>query len=143
MPRASLPRAVRLNLEKPNDLQRKGSAMRTVTFTLASFTLIAALVFSSGCATGSSNRVDRSSLDDAGPITADTVTLVVHGMGCPLCANNVDKQLLAVPGVSDVRIDLGDGTVLVTLDEHNRPTRSQLARAVDDSGFTLVSIQAD
>lgn len=117
--------------------------MRTMTLTIASFALITALAFASGCATGSSNRVDRSSLDDAGPITADTVTLVVHGMGCPLCANNVDKQLLTVPGVRDVQIDLGDGTVLVSLDEQNRPTRSQLARAVDDSGFTLVSIQAD
>lgn len=78
--------------------------------------------------------------DQTTPIETSTATLVVHGMGCPLCANNVDKQLLTVPGVTDVNINLGNGEVKVHLAPANRPSRQQLARAVDQSGFTLVSI---
>lgn len=74
------------------------------------------------------------------PIETSTATLVVHGMSCPLCANNVDKQLLRVEGVQDVIIDMGDGTVRVTFTEDKRPSRAQLARAIDQTGFTLVRI---
>jgi copper chaperone CopZ len=74
------------------------------------------------------------------PIEASTATLVVHGMSCPLCANNVDKQLLRVPGVQTVEIDMGDGTVRVQLADEPRPSKADLARAVEQTGFTLVSI---
>lgn len=116
--------------------------MRTFIYTVLTIALLSASAMNAGCATGSSARsshIDRAALADQGPIESSSATLVVHGMGCPLCANNVDKQLLAVPGVTDVRIDLGDGSVKVMLAETNRPTMAQLVKAVDDSGFTLVS----
>jgi len=70
-------------------------------------------------------------------IHGPSATLVVFGMSCPLCANNVDKQLLAVHGVKDVKVDMGTGHVRVGLDPAAGVTRQQLAAAVDRSGFTL------
>lgn len=78
--------------------------------------------------------------DDA-PISGDRAVLIVHGMSCPLCANNVDKTLAAVPGVTSVMVDMGSGRATVTLDGKTQVTRSQLAKAVDKSGFSLKSIE--
>ena len=72
--------------------------------------------------------------------SSHTATLLVHGMGCPQCANNVDRQLLKVPGVESVKVDMGTGNVTVDLSPSNPPTREQLAKAIDETGFTLVSI---
>jgi copper chaperone CopZ len=67
--------------------------------------------------------------------------LYVKGMSCPLCAHNIDRQLLKVPGVKKVTVDLGTGEVQATLAADNPPNRDQLARAVKQSGFTLDRIE--
>ena len=107
-------------------------------YTLLSLVVVA--LCAAGC---QSNRAV-----DAGPAPATAAsasgtsmaTLIVHGMGCPLCANNIDKQLLAIPGVERVNVDLGSGAVQVTMGGTNRPTSEQLAAAVQQSGYTLVRI---
>ena len=78
---------------------------------------------------------------DHAPISGTQAVLVVHGMSCPLCANNVDKTLAAVPGVTSVMVDMGSGRATVTLDGKTQVTRGQLAKAVDKSGFSLKSIE--
>jgi len=83
---------------------------------------------------------DASFKTDKRPIDASTAVLTVNGLGCPLCANNVDEKLSAVAGVRDVQVDLGTGTVTVALAETLRPSRADLARAVEDSGFTLTAL---
>ena len=70
-----------------------------------------------------------------------TAIVWVNGMGCPLCATNVDQQLRRVPGVTSVAINLGTGMVTVGVDAAQPPAESALAQAVRDSGFTLVGIQ--
>jgi copper chaperone len=87
---------------------------------------------------GASGAASAMASEEA--IAADTVMLTVHGMGCPLCANNVDKQLKDLPGVRDVDVDMGSGRVTVHLADENRPSQAQLARAIRQSGFTLVRI---
>jgi copper chaperone CopZ len=82
-----------------------------------------------------------TSLIDDQPIKASIATLVVHGMGCPQCSSNVDKQLLAVPGVQKVQINLGTGEVDVRLVADQQPTGNQLAAAIKKSGYTLVRIE--
>lgn len=67
--------------------------------------------------------------------------LHVRGMSCPLCANNIDKQLLRVPGVEKVAVNLGNGEVHVRLAASPRPTAEQLTRAIERSGFTLARIE--
>ncbi len=75
------------------------------------------------------------------PISAASATLWVKGLSCPLCANNIDKQLKRVSGVDNVRVDLGEGKVNVKLADAGRPTRRELAKAVEQSGFTLDRIE--
>ncbi len=100
------------------------------------------LFSATGCETTQRAERETASMDDShGAIESSTVTMVVHGMGCPLCANNVDRQLKAMEGVRDASIDLGSGEVKVQLADENRPTRAQLARAIQDSGFTLIRIE--
>jgi len=94
----------------------------------------------SGCA-GTSQPAPAASVDAAAPLTGSSATLIVHGMSCPLCANNVDKLLMTVPGVESVRVDMGTGEVKVALAPSARVTKAQLAKAVDDSGFTLTEVR--
>jgi len=72
---------------------------------------------------------------------SNTATLVVHGMGCPQCASNVDRQLLKVPGVENVKVDMGTGRVVVDYSTTNPPSREQLTKAIEETGFTLVKIE--
>lgn len=75
------------------------------------------------------------------PIAADSATLMVNGLSCPLCASNIDEQLARVPGVESVRVDLSNGRVQIALRDP-RPSPRALADAVENSGFTLVRIEA-
>src|SRR5690606_15582329 len=88
-------------------------------------------------ATAAASAPSPSSASDA---DSSTAVIWVNGMGCPLCANNVDEQLAAVPGVESVRINLGTGQVFARLSPSSPPTEQQLATAVNRTGFTLVRI---
>lgn len=113
----------------------------------------ACALITSGCSTGGgaeyeenavihqSNPDDLAALKSKEPIAAPSVLLYVNGLGCPLCATNVDVQLKRVRGVDDAVVDLGAGTVLVTLKDENRPSPHRLNNAVADAGFTLVKLE--
>lgn len=76
------------------------------------------------------------------PPTGQVVTIYATGLSCPLCASNVDIQLKRVAGVKSTQIDLGSGAIIVELDQSKpRPANEQLAEAVRDGGFTVVSVQ--
>jgi copper chaperone CopZ len=79
--------------------------------------------------------------DDPNPLTGSSAVLWVHGMSCPLCANNIDKQLARVPGVTRANVDLGAGRVEVFLAPDKKPSKQQLSRAVELSGCTLTKIE--
>jgi len=85
--------------------------------------------------------VSKSATISDRPVTPPTATLLVHGLSCPQCASNVDKQLLAVKGVEQVNVNLGTGQVVVQVSPDQPPTGSQLAAAVKKSGYTLVRIE--
>jgi copper chaperone CopZ len=107
----------------------------------------AALSLLGGCASTSQTDTTSATTDhasDGRPIEADSAVLIVNGLSCPLCATNVDKQLLAIPGVSDVRVDLGSGEVTLAFSPlMPHPSRADLRRAVADSGYTLVDIRTN
>jgi copper chaperone CopZ len=69
-------------------------------------------------------------------------TLVVKGLSCPLCASNLDKRLLKLPGVQSAVIDLGTGTVHMKVVEGASPTDAELAKAVEAAGFSLDRVEA-
>lgn len=105
--------------------------MRKTLATLA----IAMITF--GCATTpppSSDTPDTVFYDVA------AVTLTVHGLSCPLCANNLDGQLMRIDGITSAEIDLDTGAIAVQFAEGAAVTRSQISRAVTDAGFTLRDI---
>ncbi len=70
-----------------------------------------------------------------------TATLMVKGLACPFCVQNVDKQISAIAGVDDVTVDLDTGRVTVILSETNPASKGLLVKAIDDSGFTLDRIE--
>ncbi|EDM49523.1 MULTISPECIES: heavy-metal-associated domain-containing protein [Marinobacter] len=65
--------------------------------------------------------------------------LGVNGLACPFCAYGIEKRLNKIDGVTEVRVDIGDSVVQVTLKEGNTLTEEQARRAVDEAGFTLRS----
>ena len=77
------------------------------------------------------------------PLKGDGAVLWVHGLSCPLCSSNIDTVLKRVEGVTSVRVDLAAGTVRLGLAGPNRPSRRDLWKAVDSSGFTLVRVDAE
>jgi copper chaperone CopZ len=74
------------------------------------------------------------------PADAKIASMRVNGLSCPLCAHNINLKLMEVPGVRGVHVNLGAGMVTVALSDAQPPTQQQIRKAVDESGFTLVSI---
>ncbi|NES30634.1 copper-transporting ATPase [Micromonospora terminaliae] len=64
-------------------------------------------------------------------------TYTVTGMTCEHCVRAVTEELSALPGVEEVRIDLGAGTATVT-SAAPLPIESVRA-AVDEAGYELAS----
>jgi len=96
--------------------------------------VVVLLLIGFGCATtptASNTLPDKVFTDVAG------ITLTVYGMSCPLCANNLDGQLMRINGVESADIDLDTGAITVMFDGATDVTQEQIGRAVRDAGFTL------
>ena len=66
---------------------------------------------------------------------AVTRTYTVSGMTCEHCVAAVTGELSTLPGVADVRVDLGSGAVIVTSEA---PLPAEAVRAaVDEAGYEL------
>ena len=76
-----------------------------------------------------------------GAVADDHIVLVAHGMACPKCVTNAELQLMKLPGVASVRIDMQHGILDMTMTGDRRPTQAEIAKAIDDAGLTLVSVQ--
>jgi copper chaperone len=61
----------------------------------------------------------------------------VAGMTCDHCARSVGKEIGKIDGVESVDIDLVNG--LVTVTSTAEVDRSEIATAVDEAGYALVS----
>ena len=65
-----------------------------------------------------------------------TATYTVTGMTCGHCVSAVTQEVSAIPGVSDVEVDLDTGRVTVASDA---PLDTSAVReAVDEAGYELV-----
>lgn len=110
--------------------------------------VLLSIVLVSSCAVVAACSSDSASSSSPAPVTAssaaplpgESATLTVQGLSCPLCASNVDKQLLKVAGIQDVSVDLGAGLVKVRFDPAQAPSEATLRKAVEDSGYTLAGI---
>ncbi|GIE33560.1 heavy metal transport/detoxification protein [Actinoplanes italicus] len=66
---------------------------------------------------------------------AVTSTFTVKGMTCSHCVQSVTQELSALPGVTDVQVDLASGGVTVASDA---PVSDEAVRAaVDEAGYEL------
>jgi copper chaperone CopZ len=64
-----------------------------------------------------------------------TATYTVTGMTCAHCVHAVTEEVTAVPGVTDVQVDLETGALTVT---SNTPVDDEaVAAAVDEAGYAL------
>jgi copper chaperone CopZ len=66
-----------------------------------------------------------------------TTTWTVQGMTCGHCVQAVTDEISAIPGVSDVGVELETGLVTVTAETD--PSTDAVAAAVDEAGYTLVT----
>ncbi len=67
-------------------------------------------------------------------------TYNVTGMTCGHCVASVEAELRAVPGVSEVTVDLTPGgTSHVTVASDAPLARDDVAAAVDEAGYGLAS----
>ena len=117
--------------------------MNRRSYSVFSFLSVAALL-GFGCQSTQTTQESRAmqSSDDAVAFDADrTAVLMVKGMTCPFCVQNVDQQLEAVDGVDRVKIDLSTGRVDVLLAEEGGASKESLESAVAQSGFTLDQIE--
>lgn len=59
----------------------------------------------------------------------------VTGMTCAHCVRSVSEEVSALPGVTDVAVDLESGRLTVTAD---RPVESDAVRAaVEEAGYAV------
>lgn len=64
-------------------------------------------------------------------------TYDVTGMTCDHCRRSVAAEVGAVPGVTDVDVDLATGKVTVT--SQQPVSTEQIREAVTEAGYTLAS----
>jgi copper chaperone len=67
----------------------------------------------------------------------ETRSVVVTGMTCEHCARAVRDEIGAIPGVSEVLVDVAAGKVQVT--GSPLPGDAALREAVEEAGYELVS----
>ena len=64
--------------------------------------------------------------------------IIVDGMSCDHCSNAITKTLVAMPGVSNVTVDLTEKTVTV---EHD-PVRAELDKIkseIEEQGYDVIA----
>ncbi|MGE0480391.1 MAG: heavy-metal-associated domain-containing protein [Phycisphaerae bacterium] len=103
--------------------------------------LVVLVSLMSGCASTDRRSSTPATVSDPIAASAASATLSVHGLACPLCAHNIDKQLLRVGGVKTVDVDLGTGTVKLSFEAGKQPSDKELAAAVEAGGFTLNKVE--
>ena len=64
-------------------------------------------------------------------------SLKVDGLACPFCAYGIEKKLSAIDGVEDIKVDIKEGQVIVTMADGTSLSEQRARQAVTDAGFTL------
>ena len=71
--------------------------------------------------------------------TSTSTTYAVAGMTCGHCVSAVTEEISALPGVTNVAVDLVAGAISsVSVTSDAELDREQVAEAVDEAGYELV-----
>jgi copper chaperone len=66
-----------------------------------------------------------------------TTEYVVSGMHCQHCITSVTEEVSAIPGVTDVHVDLDTGELIVTSDTDL--FFSDIEAAIDEAGYSVAT----
>lgn len=67
-----------------------------------------------------------------------TQSVAVQGMTCGHCVKAVTEEVSAIPGVTDVAVDLvNGGTSTVTITAAEPVSDEAIAAAIDEAGYTI------
>lgn len=67
-----------------------------------------------------------------------TQSVAVQGMTCGHCVKAVTDEVSAIPGVTDVAVDLvNGGTSTVTITAAEPVSDEAIAAAIDEAGYTI------
>ena len=66
-----------------------------------------------------------------------TTEYIVSGMHCQHCVTSVTEEVSIIPGVTDVRVDLDTGELVVTSDTDL--FFSDIEAAIDEAGYTVAA----
>jgi len=89
------------------------------------------------CSCCATDAAESSTEAAAAPAAAVTAVYEVAGMTCSHCANSVTAEVMKLPGVSNVQVDVASGRVIVA-SEAPLETESFVA-AVDEAGYEVIS----
>jgi copper chaperone len=60
----------------------------------------------------------------------------IQGMSCQHCVMSVNKALTAVPGLTNVKVDLGKGEA--TFENPQNVSQEKIRKAVEDAGYKVL-----
>ncbi|KKI92104.1 copper resistance protein CopZ [Bacillus sp. SA1-12] len=66
----------------------------------------------------------------------ENVTLNVKGMSCGHCVNSIEGSVGELKGVTNVKVNLDSGTVLVEFNP-NEVTLDKIKETIDDQGYDV------
>jgi copper chaperone CopZ len=72
--------------------------------------------------------------------SSDAWVAVVKGMSCPLCSNNIEKQLSRIKGVDSVKIDLSTGRIIIRFSSPVSKMENVIQKAIKRAGFTVGAV---
>lgn len=78
-----------------------------------------------------------------GPAAATSTTwlLKINGMVCAFCAQGIQKKLTAVPGISDISVDMATRTIRLRTGDGFRGNTETIRQAIKDAGYVLQSME--
>lgn len=114
-------------------------SVRRVSYAVITLAALILFVFASsimaGQSCGSAKAIKSAQVKNiSAKATGQIVTLNVSNMTCGGCVSHVSKTLTAVEGVSDVKVNLENGTAVVNYDASKIETKA-LTAAVVKAGY--------
>lgn len=66
----------------------------------------------------------------------EQLTLKVEGMSCGHCVNSIESSVKEINGVEQVKVQLAEGTVEVTIDS-SAITLKDIVAVIEDQGYDV------